>query len=259
MLNVFYEEEHYGFMFREYRDLGEPEVLLVSLPDVGLVGSIAGVHLIRELGMVDAVGVDSYTAFPPVMVIQKGEPKHPMRIYTGRGMAVLITDVPVPPPSIVPLAKAIVEWSARRGIRWIMGITGLGNPYRMELEKPQLYYLAVGGKAEKHVEKLGDDAKRMGDGILVGPMAIVMKEAIRMRMNALMLMADSYIDLPDPEAAARAVEAVSRMMGVEVSVEKLMKEAEEIKLRYRELMKETKSMIAKMGKGYEYRAPLLYT
>ena len=75
----------------------------------------------------------------------------------------------------------------------------------------------------------------------------------------LMLMADSYIDIPDPEAAARIVEALSKILDIRVGVEKLMKEAELIKLRYKELMKETRNMMAKMGKGYEYRAPLLYT
>ncbi len=259
MLNAFYEEEIYGFLFREYRELGDPELLLVSLPDVGLVGSIAAVNIIRELGMKDSVGIDSYSAFPPVVVVQGGEPKHPMRIYSGDGMAVLITDVPVPPPAVAPLTRAIVEWALRRRVKAILGVTGMGNPARIEMEKPGIHYLAIGKTAASMAEKLGGEAKRLSDGILVGPMALILKEAARARMDMMVLMVDSYIDLPDPEAAARAVEAISRITGKEISVEKLMKEAEMIKLRYRELMKETRSMMAKMGKGYEYRAPLLYT
>ncbi|MEB3774730.1 MAG: PAC2 family protein [Desulfurococcales archaeon] len=258
MLNTYYEEEIYGFLYREYGDLGEPSTLLVSLPDVGLVGSIAGAHIVRELGMKDVVGIDSYSAFPPVAVIQGGEPKHPLRIYSDGRISVLLTDIPIPPPVVIPLARSIVEWSMRRGIKTIIGVTGLGNPARLELEKPSIYYLATSKRAEEQLTGI-DGIKKMGDGILVGPMAIILKESARLRLNMLMLMADSYIDIPDPEAAARIVEALSKILDIRVGVEKLMKEAELIKLRYKELMKETRNMMAKMGKGYEYRAPLLYT
>ena len=128
----------------------------------------------------------------------------------------------------------------------------------MEIDKPKLYYMATTSRAKDLIEPIGD-VEGFSDGILVGPMAVVVKEAVRSRLNAAILMADSYIDLPDPEAAAVVVEAIAKILGVSVSVEKLMKEAELIKLRYKELMKETRSMMAKMGKGYEYRAPLLYT
>ena len=258
MLKAYHEEELYGFMYREYGDLGEPKYLLVALPDVGLVGSIVAAHLVRELGMEDAVGIDSYNAFPPVIVIQDGVPKHPVRIYAKGELTVLVTDIPIPPPVIVPLSRSIVEWALRRGIRNIIGVTGLGNPARMEIEKPSLYYMATTSRAQDLVKTV-DGIKGIGNGMLVGPMAIVVKEAVRSRMNAAILMADSYIDLPDPEAAAVVVEAIGRILGLTINVEKLMKEAEMIKLRYKELMKETRSMMAKMGKGYEYRAPLLYT
>lgn len=74
-----------------------------------------------------------------------------------------------------------------------------------------------------------------------------------------MLLADSFIDIPDPEAAAVIVEGINSITGLNVPVEELVKQAEEIKLRMRDLMKETKAVMARMGKEMEYRAPILYT
>jgi uncharacterized protein len=53
-----YEEEINGFIYREYRPLGKPRFLVIGLPDVGLVGEIATVHMIRNLGLTDSIGVD---------------------------------------------------------------------------------------------------------------------------------------------------------------------------------------------------------
>jgi uncharacterized protein len=53
-----YEEEINGFIYREYRPLGKPRFLVIGLPDVGLVGEIAAVHMIRSLGLTDSIGVD---------------------------------------------------------------------------------------------------------------------------------------------------------------------------------------------------------
>jgi predicted ATP-grasp superfamily ATP-dependent carboligase len=53
-----YEEEINGFIYREYRPLGKPMFLVIGLPDVGLVGEIAAVHMIRSLGLTDSIGVD---------------------------------------------------------------------------------------------------------------------------------------------------------------------------------------------------------
>ncbi|MMZ71367.1 hypothetical protein D1872_347220 [compost metagenome] len=65
--------------------------------------------------------------------------------------------------------------------------------------------------------------------------------------------------MPDPEAAAVAVESVSKITGVDVNVSRLLEEAEKLKLRLKDLMKETRNVMAKMGKTYEYRPPLIYT
>ena len=257
MLRAVYEEEFNGFIFREHEEVRKLDYLILALPDVGLVGAIAGLHIIRELDMRDVVGIDHYAAFPPVVVIHKGDPKYPMRIHAREGVGVLITDVPIAPPAIPAFSQAIVSYARVKGVKMLISITGMGIPNRIEVQKPTLYYLANDRESEIEGGRIG--AKTVEQGILVGPYALILKEAARRGLSNLVLMVESFVDLPDPEAAAVAVEAVSKITGLKVDTVKLVEEAEKIKVRLKELMRETKSVMAKMGKTYEYRPPLLYT
>ncbi|WP_460124086.1 proteasome assembly chaperone family protein [Stetteria hydrogenophila] len=258
MIGGFYEEEINGFLFREYGELGRPKYLVLGLPDVGLVGAIAAMHIIRERKLKDAVGIESYTFLPPVAVVANGRPLHPVRIYTdGEELAVLITDVPVAPAGVAPLGSAIVEYARSRGFEVIISLTGVGSPARMRGAEPKVYWVSTGSRAEELGSRLG--AEKFENGIIVGPYAIVLKESVRRKVNNLVVLAESYIDFPDPEAAAAALQALGKATGLEVSVEKLLEEAEQLRLRLRQLMKETREAMSRLGKPMEYRAPLVYT
>ena len=257
MRSVYFEEEINGFLFREYGSLGRPETLILGLPDVGLVGPIAAMHITRSLKLDDVVGIDSYAFLPPVTVVLKGEPKHPMRIYSNGKIAVLVTDVPVSPAGIAPLASAIVEYARRRGIETMVSITGLGSPSRLRGEKPKLYWIASTGSAEEKAQKL--EAERFSDGIMVGPYSLILKEAARKRVDNIVILAESYTDFPDPEASAEAVKAISKLVGVDIDVSQLVKEAEMLRLRLQDMMKNTKEALTRMGKGYEDSSTLIYS
>jgi len=251
------EEEIAGFTFRYLERLEGLDYLILGLPDVGLVGAIASLHIIREAKMEDKVGIDSYTAFPPVVVIQGGEAKHPMRVYVRDRIGVLITDVPIAPPALPPFASAIVQFARLQGVRMLLSVTGVGSPSRIEAEKPRLFALANDRESEIEAGRIG--AGKIDNGILVGPYALILKEATRRGLSNLVVLVESFIDLPDPEAAAVAVDALNKITGLSVDTGKLLEEAEKIKLRLKELMRETKNVMAKMGKGMEYRPPLIFT
>jgi len=255
---VYLEEEINGFTFREYADPGRPSVLILGLPDVGLVGSIAAMHIIRSLKLRDVVGIESYAFLPPVVVILQGEPKHPMRIYSNGEISALVTDVPVSPAGVPALASAIVEYARRKGVGLVVSITGLGSPARLKDGEPKIYWIASTENAERMAsEKLG--SAKFSDGLMVGPYSIVLKEAARKRVDNIVILVESYVDFPDPEAAAEAVKTVSKLTGREIDVAGLLKEAEVLKLRLQELMKGTKEALTRMGKGYEYSSTLIYS
>lgn len=258
MQEAAYEEVINGFLFREMVSVKKLRYLVLGLPDVGLVGAITAMHLVKTMGMDESVYIDSYTMLPPVAVIRKGSPLSPIRIYVKGELGVMVTDVPIAPPAVAPLATALVEYARSRGVELLISVTGLGNPSRIDMEKPGTYWIASTRDATLEAGRL-PHAKPADGGILVGPYAIIVKESARKRVNNLVILVDSFIDLPDPEAASEAVKAISRLTGIDVPVDDLLKQAEDIKLRMREFMRETKNVLSSMGKSMEYRTPLLYT
>ena len=253
-----YEEEILGYNFIEYADLGRPKYLVLGIPDVGLVGPIASGHLVRLFNMTDAVGVESYGYLPPAAVILGGSVKYPIRIYVKDQLAVLVTEIMPVTAGIIPLSIAILEFARKRGIQYLIGLSGLGNPARAEMQ-PQVYWVATTPEAEKLAQGLGDMAKRLPDGIIVGPYATILKESVKKGINTLLLLSDSFVDIPDPEAAVAVLRALSKAIGVEIDVSQLVAEAEALRLRLHGMARETRDALARMGKGYEYRAPLIYS
>lgn len=246
-------EEIEGFTFFEHEDLRGQKLLIVGMPDVGLVGEIASMYIVKSLQMKEYVGIDSYSLLPPVASIRGSGDPSPIRIYSNGDVAVLISDVALPSRSVIPLSLAIVEFARRRGIHHILGLTGVATPDRAEISEPGLYWVA----SDRVSEDLGKSipgGKRMEEGFLVGPYAVILKESIRRRVSSAILLAESFLDIPDPEAAAVLVKAVGGIIGIEIPTQKLQEEGELLRIRMRDLMKETKSIMARMGKGYEQRS-----
>ncbi len=254
-----YEEEYDGLVYLEYRQvkLEKPSFLILGLPDAGLVGVIASTHLVRSLGLEEYGGIDSAKLLPPIAVINRGVPRPPLRLFHRDNVAVLLAETAIPPAAINTLASFIVDYARRMSIDYVVSIVGLATPNRLEIEKPSVYWLASSDEAKQLAEKLG--IKMMGDGYLVGPYALVLKEAVRKRVNNLILLAEAFMDFPDPEAAAAVLQVLSKAIGKDVDVKKLLEEAEMIRLRMKELMRQTRQALSEMRKGYEYQPPLLYT
>lgn len=254
-----YEEHYDGISIVEYveMELEKPAYFILGLPDTGLVGAIATSHLTRALNMEEVGGIESYRYLPPIAVIHKGEPKPPLRIFKKDNIVALVPEVAIPASMAVSLPLMLLDYVQKKGFDYIISLTGVGTPNRMSVERPSVYWLASSNKAKSLIERVS--ISMFGEGILVGPYAIVLKESIKRKLNNLVLLAEAYMEFPDPEAAAMILSALSQILGVEIDVRKLMEEAELIRLKTKELMKSTKRMLAQMGKGYEYQFPLLYS
>jgi len=255
----FREEVYDGIIILEYEDfeLTSPSYLVLGLPDAGLVGSISVSHLIRELKPDEVGGIDISRMIPPVAIIKKGDPRPPLRLFRKDNVLILAAEAPIPPNSIYPLSYALLEYSVKRKIDVILSLTGVGSPNRIKSEKPKAYWAASGKKALEEAFRL--DLPFFDEGILIGPYAVILKEASRYRIDNLVLLVESFPDLPDPEAAATLVQLFSKLTGLKVDITKLLEEAEIIRLRTKELMKHTAKMMSQMGKSMEMQPSLLYT
>ncbi|NPA04676.1 MAG: proteasome assembly chaperone family protein [Crenarchaeota archaeon] len=255
MARPIYEQQVDGIVLWEYEDfdLGHPSFMILGLPDSGLVGVIAANHLVEHLDLREVAGIDFQHAMPPIVVIRKGEPKTQLRLFAGKNMLVLLAETPVPTPAIYPLADLLVDYALRRRIDYLVSIVGIASPGRVRLEKPNVYWLASDEKAKKLMEGSGA-ARLFENGYLVGPYALVLKKAMRSRVSNIILLADAYIEFPDPEAAAEVLRVLSKLLNVEIPVEPLLEQAEAIRLKLREFMKETRRALSQIKSPQ----PILY-
>jgi uncharacterized protein len=229
--------------------------IVLGLPDTGLVGIIAAGQMIESLKLTEIGYVDS-DRFQPIVVLHNGKVKNPFRIYQGDGMLVIISELPTPPGLVTEMAKTIVEWSKSKSAKLIVALGGIPIPNRTSIESPEVFAVKVGDKVGDTVEKAG--IKPLEEGILVGPYAAVLWQCRKQNFPIVSLLAQSFSEYPDPGAAAAVLESFSKLTGKKIEVKGLIEKGQEIRVKTRDLMKQTGKNMQDMGKAREYDIPPLY-
>ncbi|WP_218258476.1 proteasome assembly chaperone family protein [Saccharolobus shibatae] len=219
--------------------IGRPSYLLVSLPDAGLVGSISGEFLINSLNLKEYGEIYSHKYLPPISHVVNGVAKSPIRLYHYDNFLLLHSWVAIPANSIHHLADLVVDYAEKYGIQTIISITGVPVPNRLELEKPTPYWVVSSEDFAKELDSL-NLMKKFVEGYVTGPYAPILFESAKKFIRNLVIVVESFLDLPDPEAAAVALDILSKMLGFKVDTSSLLKEAEEIRVRIKGLMQQTR-------------------
>jgi len=227
--------------------------MLQGLPDVGLVGLIATSHIISELNLNEVAYMDS-DLLPPIVVLHEGLPHAPLRIFGNGNMLATISEIAIPAASIYPVIRRIVEWANSKSIKMMISIGGLPVPNRQDLAEPKVFGAATTKDLIKTLQEKGIEIVQ--EGFMVGPQALVMRYCAELGVPGIALLAQSFLNYPDPEAAAAVVKEISNITGIELSVSKLLEKGEEIRLKARDVMKRTQMEMAKMKKTQEYDLPL---
>jgi uncharacterized protein len=222
-------------------------IIFIGLPDVGLVGSIAVSYIIDKLNMREIGYMDS-DLLPPVVLVKDSLVKNPIRLYASNNndgnndIIAIISDVPLPSPLAIQFAKSIASWLKGINARLVVNITGIPVQNRLQIDKPQVLYVLTdtdGGLLNMGSTK----AVGLGDGIIVGAYAAIIRSCIASKIPTLTLLAQSHLNFPDPFASIEALEVVNKALALDVDLSELKQEAELIRIRTRELMKQTASML----------------
>lgn len=226
--------------------LSRPSVV-VGVPEVGLVGTIAASYLVDHLGLPEVATVDS-DILPQVVVVQDSEPKQPIRIF-GKGMlAVVVSEVPLAPRLSYELAYELASWASAKQSKTIIGITGLPSEERVESggnSKPVVLAVTNDEDLRKSIKSIG--AEQFERGIIASTYATLLKRSIALDLPNITLLAESYADFPDPGAAAAALQVLTKLLPISVDVKPLLEGAEEIRLNMRQLMNQTQQAIQQQG------------
>jgi uncharacterized protein len=228
--------------------------LINGLPDVGLVGLVAASHIVSSLKMQEVGSVES-DLFPPMIVLHDGLPKSPIRIFANESLVVILAETAIPASLTRSLADAIVNWAASRNVEMVVSIGGMAVQNRQDLDVPKVFAALSDRSLQK---RLGEAAEVLEEGYIVGAYALILRKCAEINLPAITLLTQSFYNYPDPEAAAAALNALNKILGLKVDVSDLLQKGEEIRLKARDVMKRTQAEMARMGKSQEYEVPALY-
>ncbi|NVM52754.1 MAG: proteasome assembly chaperone family protein [Candidatus Helarchaeota archaeon] len=220
---------------REPIQIKNPNVI-IGLPDVGLVGLIATMHMIETLKM-KRVGYIESRLFPPVIVLHNGEIQSPIKIYAKDQNIAIVSEIPIPSTAIYELSDALLNHLKGWNPEMVILLHGIPVPNRLNLEKLQKFAIGTDDKTKALIKDVGVEI--MDTGVIVGLKAIFLWDSLKQKIPTIALGAESFLEYPDPGAAASVVEALNKFLKLDLDVEALLNRAEELRVRMRDLMRRT--------------------
>ncbi|MCD6235605.1 MAG: proteasome assembly chaperone family protein [Thaumarchaeota archaeon] len=231
-------------------------VFIEGFPDIGLVGTIAASYLVDKLKLEEVGYIDADT-LPPIIAVRGEKIQELIRIYSGRRLVVVTSDIPLPASMIKPLGYRLMEWAKSKDPELFLCLSGLPEPNRLNIDKPGIFVL---GSSPELTEKLvqADGVSKFRDGFIAGIKGVLLKEGMRMNVNTAIILAQSHYNYPDPGAAAEVLRYLSKLLEIEIDVAPLLESAEELKLKLRDLMRRTDQMMQGIQKSKELELPPVY-
>ncbi len=116
---------------------------------------------------------------------------------------------------------------------------GIPIENRQSINEPEVFVAASNQELLDTVNKNG--LKTLNEGYIAGPQALSMRYSVSKKMQAIAILAQSFYNYPDPQAAAMALKELSKVSDIKLDVSKLLEKGEEIRLKARDMMKRTQT------------------
>jgi uncharacterized protein len=208
----------------------ENAVVIEGSPELGLIGNIIGWLIVEQLKMREIGYVES-KYFPPLAVLYKGIAIHPFRIYEGEGLVLFLSDFLIPPDIVYDMTDVIVNWMEKNNSKELITFNSI-----IVKEKSQL--VAGAANSEESLKRLGDlNIPILPFGNLNGISGTLLTRSMIKGIKASCLFGEVINPYPDPRAAASVIDVLNKMIDKKIDSEPLLKEAEEIENRLKELAK----------------------
>ena len=237
----------------EKKPIPSGAVMLFGFPDVGLVGVIAASHLIDELGLEEVAYLDS-RLLPPIVVLHEGVPHSPVRIFGNDKILLAASETPISADIIYQVMDRLIEWGQSKKVKMMISLSGMPIEDRQDAKELKVFAAGSSPEVLKMVQDKGVEG--LMEGYMVGPQAIMLMRCSQIGLPAVTLLAQCFLNYPDPEAAAEILKGLAKIIQVKVDVAKLLEKGEEIRLKARDVMKRTQEEMVRMKKGQEYDIPV---
>jgi uncharacterized protein len=203
-------------------------IILEGSPELGLIGNILGWLLVEELKM-KQIGFIESKYFPPLAVLYNGVAIHPFRIYNSDNIVLFLSDFIIPPIVAYDMANAIAEWAEKNNSQEIITFNSV-------VVREKSGGIAGAANSQEALKNLTDlNIPIMPFGNLTGLSGTLLTRSMVKGIPASCLFAEVLNQYPDPRAAATIVETLNKKLNINIETDPLLKEAEAIEARLKEL------------------------
>ncbi|MBY8982352.1 MAG: proteasome assembly chaperone family protein [Candidatus Lokiarchaeota archaeon] len=236
------------------QEIKKDATLILGFAGIGLLGPIIGNTLVEQIEDLKEIGFITSEMLPPISTFYDGVLKHPFRLYYSQKYNVIlgISEVPFQIPSAYSdLAKTICNWALSDDVKAKEIVLFQGIPARGMIEEFPVFYASESESIEEF-EKAG--ITKVEKGIIVGPEATIINEALTNKLETLILFTPVY-QIPTPEGAASLIGILNKKFKMNINTTALLEEGKEIKEKMLELAEKAqefqRSQLSEGGKeGY---------
>ncbi|MEM0075647.1 MAG: PAC2 family protein [Conexivisphaerales archaeon] len=204
--------------------------LITGFHGIGATGYWTVKYMIQKLNAERVAYVDSELT-APVAANLGGKLVTPHELYRSGNLVFLKIEVPVYRDHEVSFYRSMASWIAKAGFEEAALIGGLDASLRIDEGTHRIVYT----KAFKPRGVLLDSKVLEDDRIIVGPVAVLLNRFEILNFPAYAILAYASMERIDPRAASAAIDVISKLYGISIDTETLIKSAEALE---RESIKE---------------------
>ncbi len=212
----------------------EGATFILGFASLGLLGSIIGNTFIDQVPDIKEIGFITSEFLPPISTFYDGVLKSPFRLYYSEEYNIIIgiSEVPFNISSAYnDLAKTICNWALSDDVKAKEIVVFQGIPQKGMIDEFPVYYASQDNKID-NLEK--DGVKKVKKGIITGPEATIINEALTNKLKPLAFFTPVY-QIPTPEGAASIIEVLNKHYDMNLKIDKLLEQGKEIKEKMLEL------------------------
>ncbi|MDD5110923.1 MAG: proteasome assembly chaperone family protein [Candidatus Altiarchaeota archaeon] len=222
----------------EKPDLKNP-ILIEGLPGIGLVGKLAGDHLLEELKAKKIAELHSPYLPPQVNIQEDGTIKLVnMEFHSwtnGTQEVILLTGdfQGITPDSQYQMAEKTIDFAKQLNVKRIYTLGGLatGNI----TQKPRVFGAATSKKTVEEHQKY--DITFKGDGAIFGASGLLLGLGARSGLDGVCLMGETHGQIIDAKSAEAVLRVLTKILGIEVDMTALEKKAKDTEKQMSQITK----------------------
>lgn len=217
----------------------ENTILIEGLPGIGLVGKLAGDHILDELNAKKFVEIYS-PHLPPQVTIREDGTIKPVKIelyYHKRkkgDIILLVGDFQgITPESQYQIAEKIIQLGKQFNLKRVYTLGGLGTG--SIVSEPRVFGAATNNKLVKEHEKHGIIFR--GGGAIFGASGLLLSFGMLEGLEAVCLMGETHGQIIDAKSAEAVLTVLTRILDIKLDMSELEKKAKETEKQMSQISK----------------------